>query len=109
MTSPLIPWALAIRPTSRSISVDDVDVDLGAFLGAGGPHEGADGLGDAAAAADHLAHVVGGDARPQRQAAAVVLVLDPDAGGVVHDRLGDVGEHGAGGAAVGTVDGVALA
>ena len=52
MTSPRRPWGLAIRPTSRrsarARSVDEVDVDLDAVAGRGGPHDGADALRGAA-------------------------------------------------------------
>ena len=48
------------RPCSRSV-VDDVDAGLDAVLGAGRGDQGPDGLGRPAPAADHPAHVLGGD------------------------------------------------
>ncbi len=52
----------AVSPTP---SVDDVDNDVDAVLGAGGAHHAADRLGHPAPAADHLAHVVGGHVQRQ--------------------------------------------
>src|SRR6202040_3283509 len=44
-SSPLMPWGLTMRPTSSTRLVDDVDDDLGALAGTGGPDHGPDGLG----------------------------------------------------------------
>src|SRR5688500_18995124 len=72
-TSPRTPCGLSTRPTSSGppstvASVDDVDGDVRAFARACGAHDGADGLRDASAPADDLAHVVRGDVQAQRVA-----------------------------------------
>ena len=67
-TSPRRPWALATRPTVSSSVVDDVHAGLDAVLGARHVDQGPDGLGGAAPAADHPAHVVGGHVQVEAQA-----------------------------------------
>ena len=64
-----------------------------------GPHDGADALRGAAAAADHAAEVAGADPDVEAHPAPALGGLDRDGVGIVDDRRDDVGEHGDGGRA----------
>ena len=59
--------------------------------GRGGPHDGADALRGAAAAADHPAEVAGPDADVEAHAAPALDGVDLHGVGVVDDRRDDVG------------------
>jgi len=79
-TSPARPCAFSTRPTSNrgwrgsplsaplllGSVVDDVDAGLDAVARPRHPDQGADGLGGAAAPADHAAHVLGATCRRSR-------------------------------------------
>src|SRR5437660_313238 len=102
-----MPWALTMRPTSSRSpatprrlmsprSVHDVEARPHTFLGAGGGHDLAEGLGDPAAATDHLAHVGRRHVEAQLHLAPALRGLHEDAVGVVDDVAGDVLQHALG-------------
>src|SRR5262245_8491218 len=109
-TSPRSPWARVIRPTSSSgdpppagpasaltgRSVLELDLDVAAVPGGGGPHDGTDGLGHPAPLADDAAHV--GPADPHGHAGQRPALGQLDAHGVavLDERADQVLEHGPG-------------
>src|SRR5205823_10023092 len=62
-------------------------------LGAGRPHDGADGLGHAAPAADDSAHVALRHMQAKGDGVPSLVALDDDGLGVIDDRLGQVRQH----------------
>ena len=89
----LAPHAVRLRdPThleeARRLggSVFELDVDVDAVTDGGGADDGADGVGDAAALADHAAHVVGTDAHLEADATALLDRVDADGVGIVDQR-----------------------
>src|SRR5919197_606743 len=86
ITSPRMPCGFVTKPTSSNSLIDEVDVDLGAILGGGGTHHGADGVGHATTPADHATHVARADRHLERGAAPAFGRLDPNGVGVV-DQL----------------------
>src|SRR5439155_8504225 len=91
------------RKHLKARSIDDVDGGVDAVTRAGGAHDGPDRLGDATPAADDAAEVVGRHVQPKHHTATAFLGLHHDGVGLVDDRAGDVGEHGAGRAALDAV------
>ena len=71
----------ARRAASTRRSVEELDVDVGVVAGGGGPHDGADGLGGAAAPADHAAEVAGPDVDVEADPAAALGGVDLTASG----------------------------
>ncbi|HEX4217700.1 MAG TPA: hypothetical protein VHZ02_04995, partial [Acidimicrobiales bacterium] len=88
--------------------VDDVDVRMNAVPGAGRSHQGADGLGDAAATTDDPAHVIGGDVDPEANGTVALLGVDDHRLGLRGDRVDQVGHHGQRRAARNAVAGVVV-
>src|SRR4051812_3472004 len=86
-TSPFKPCGLVICPISSRRSVNDVDGRLDALRGAGGPHDGADGLGHPAPPPDDLAHVVGRHMEGEHHATPPLADVDLNGVGLVDDGL----------------------
>ena len=86
-----------MRPTSRSGSVDKVDVDLDALTSRGGAHDGADALGGTATTTDHPAQVTRPDFDFELQAVPALDRIHVHCFCIVDDRANDMGEHGGGG------------
>src|SRR2546426_7859642 len=104
ITSPRMPWAFTIRPTSRragspnSPLIDDVEAGPDALPGPGRRHHLAQRLGHPAATADDLAHVGGRHVQAQLDvgARAPFADLHEDPVGIVDDVAGEVLEHALG-------------
>ena len=62
--------------------VDDVDAGLHPVAGAGGGHDGADGLGDPSPPADHAPHVLGGHVDAEADAVSSLVGIDHDGVGL---------------------------
>ena len=86
---------VAVHVVERSDAqlVDDLEQDAAMRVGAAGADDGAQGPGDAALAADHLADVVLGDGEQQDDRALTLLFLDRDGVRLVHQLPGKVGEQ----------------
>src|SRR5262245_15202252 len=100
-TCPCSPHTPLIRPTAMrwafevsgwSAAVALLDVERGADAGArrGDVHQRADGVGDAALAADDAAFVLVGHGQPQHDAVAEALLFDDDLVGMARQRLCEV-------------------
>src|SRR5581483_8531702 len=100
LTSPWTPWGASTRPAVSALrgsnswgtgrSVADVEDGARVLLGGSDFQEGADGLGDAAAAADDFAHVRLSDVEVEHVAVAVEVVADLDLVSVLDQVGGDV-------------------
>src|SRR6185436_2179494 len=82
-----------MRPTSRSASVDKVDVDLDAVAGGRGAHDGADALRSASTTTNDPAEIAGDDLDLELQAIPAFDGIDPHGVCVVDDRTDDVSQH----------------
>ncbi len=74
-----------MRPTSRSASVDKVDVDLDAITSGCGTHDRTDALRGATASTDHTTEVTGADLDLELQTIPALDSVDPHGVGVVDD------------------------
>ena len=82
-----------MRPTSRSASVDKVDVDLDAITSGRGTHDRADALRGATTPADHTTEIARADLDLELQTVPALDSIDPYGVGIVDDRTHDMGEH----------------
>src|SRR5690606_27994142 len=98
-TSPLIPWGATITPIARRTcsggvcqvgSLMNVEASPESAACRGDGQEGTHRTGDTALAADHLAHLVAGDAQVNDDVRAAATGLDVDRVGVIDQAPGDV-------------------
>ena len=82
-----------MRPTSRSESVDKVDVDLDAIAGGGGTDNRADALCGATTTTDHPAKIARPDLHFELQTIPALDRIDTHGICIVDDRPNDVGQH----------------
>ena len=83
-----------MRPTSRSESVDKVDVYLDTIAGRGGTNDRANALCGTATTTNHPAEIACPDLHFQLQAISTLDGVDLHGIGIVDDRTNDVGQHG---------------
>ena len=83
-----------MRPTSRSESVDKVDVDLDTIAGGGGTNDRADALCGTTTSTDHPAEIARPDLYFELQTIPTLDGVDMHGICIVDNRTNDVGEHG---------------
>src|SRR5687767_2302937 len=92
-TSPRTPCGPRMKPTTRSSSLVDLEVDLGPIARRHHLQQCADGLGDATAAADDFTDVSFADLEVELDEVAVELFGDDDRARIIDQLLRDVLEH----------------
>src|SRR5712691_4098791 len=92
-TSPRMPCGPRMKPTTRSSSLIDLEVDLGPISRRHHFQQRADGLGDATATADDLPDVRFADLEMALDEVAVELLGDNDRARILDELLRDVLEE----------------
>src|SRR6267143_2464085 len=92
-TSPRMPCGPRMKPTTRSSSLVDLEVDLGPIARRHHFQQRADGLGDAAAAADDLPDVRFAHLKVELDEIAVELFGDDDGAWILYELFRDVLEE----------------
>src|SRR5438034_434768 len=92
-TSPRTPCGPRMKPTTRASSLIDLEVDLGPIARRHHFQQRADGLGDAAAAADDLPDVRFAHLKVELDEIAVELLGDDNRARILHELLRDVLEE----------------
>src|SRR6266446_3162425 len=92
-TSPRTPWGPRMKPTTRASSLIDLEVDLGRIARRHHFQQRADGLSDAAAAADDLPDVRFPHLKMELDEIPVELLGDDNCARILHELFRDVLEE----------------